>query len=178
MNDKAERLGAISHSNCRGFFFSSSCWHISHQHTAAVHQIHIPLLSILHNFLQLLFKGWLIRLWPEVEGDELHSFRYVFVQFISLSYCAKSFKLRICLFLFRLIENCKSALSQKMDSIDLHAVVQEYDVLHHSHKRQKRWSVATILIMMMTSLLLWMNFHGPKMLNSVKKKKKSTAQSL
>lgn len=50
-------------------------------------------------------------LWPNEEGDELYRSHFLRVQFN-----ADSLKLiTLVVFLFRVIKNCKSALSEKMD---------------------------------------------------------------
>lgn len=65
------------------------------------------------------------------------------VQFNSLSGYAESLKLiTSAVFLFRVIENCKSALSEKMENIGLHEVILNLKCL--SHKEVHEGMVATL----------------------------------
>lgn len=59
-------------------------------------------------------QGWLVSVWPKVEGGELYSSHLMHVQLNSLSDCAESlYFITFVVFLFQVIENCTSALSEK-----------------------------------------------------------------
>ena len=93
-------------------------------------------------------------MWHKVEGDELFRICNMLVQFNSLSDYAESLKLiTFVALLFRVIEHCKSAGSEKMDKIGLHAIIRylglkglpQKDV--HRDMEATIWSVAPPVLM-------------------------------
>ncbi len=71
-------------------------------------------------------KGWLIRLCPNAEGDELlKSSSWMYMQFKSFKwFCRKTEVKNFVLFLFWVIQVCKPAMCEKMN-ISLHTVIHE-----------------------------------------------------
>lgn len=61
-----------------------------------------------------------ISLWPKMEGDEFNCSGYMHTQIRSLSDYAEGLKIAFVVFLFYIIENYKSELTQKMMSSNPH----------------------------------------------------------